>query len=476
MSLSGRVLHAETTTTTHIALFPSAGMGHLTPFLRLAAFLVHHHCQLTLITINPSVSLAESRFVSRFLSAFPQVAHVQFDLLPFDPSTAKSNDPFFIQFEAIRSSAHLLSPLLASLSPRLSALVYDVSLISSVIPVTESLHLPNYVFFTSSARMFSFFAYFPAIASSSGALDSALLGDALKIPGIAPIPRSSIPPWLLIPNSLFAHMFSEDSPKLTKVNGVLINTFKGLEPEALDALHSRKHNEPEFPPVFGVGPLVPLEFEKEDQYSPAISKWLDEQLDGSVVYVSFGSRTALSRDQIREVGEGLVKSGFRFLWVVKDKKVDKEEDEGVEEVVGKELMELIKEKGLVVKHWVDQGEILGHRAIGGFVNHCGWNSVIEAAWHGVKMLGWPQHGDQKINAEVVEESGLGMWVKSWGWGGVELVNGDEIGEKVREMMESQTLEVKAGRVREEARKAAEIGGIREKMFKELIGKMEQEKF
>ena len=116
----------------------------------------------------------------------------------------------------------------------------------------------------------------------------------------------------------------------------------------------------------------------------------------------------MSRDQIREIGHGLIGSGCKFLWVVKDKKVDKEEEEGLDKVVGLELMESLKENELVVKDWVDQGEILSHKAVGGFVSHCGWNSVIEAAWHGVPILAWPQHGDQKINAEVVERSGLGM--------------------------------------------------------------------
>ncbi|XP_030956608.1 UDP-glycosyltransferase 13-like isoform X2 [Quercus lobata] len=110
----------------HVALLPSAGMGHLTPFLRLATKLFHHHCRVTLITTHPTVSLTESQFISRFLSAFPQVTQLQFHLLTLDPSMANSNDPFWLRFEAIRCSAHLLSPLLSSLSPPLHALIYDV--------------------------------------------------------------------------------------------------------------------------------------------------------------------------------------------------------------------------------------------------------------------------------------------------------------------------------------------------------------
>lgn len=147
----------------HVALLPSAGMGHLTPFLRLATKLIHHHCRVTLITTHPTVSLTESLFITRFLSAFPQVTQLQFHLLILDPSTANSNDPFWLRFEAIRRSAHLLSPLLTSLSPPLHALIYDVSLISSVIPVIESLHISNYILFPSSARMFSLFSHFPIL-------------------------------------------------------------------------------------------------------------------------------------------------------------------------------------------------------------------------------------------------------------------------------------------------------------------------
>lgn len=307
--------------------------------------------------------------------------------------------------------------------------------------------------------MLSLFAYYHVVATTT---TLQFVDDVLEIPSINPaIPISSIPPLLLIRNSLFANIFIEDGPKLPKFNGVLINSFQGIETEAVegkvvDAL----------PPLFAVGPLVPCEFEKIDDQGEQLLKWLDDQAQGSVVYVSFGSRTALSRDQITEVGDGLVKCGFRFLWVVKEKLVDREEEEG-----SLEIMEKIKGKGLVVKHWVDQGEILSHKAVGGFLSHCGWNSVVEAAWHGVTILAWPQHGDQKINAEVVERSGLGIWAKTWAWTGDDpalVVKGEEIAVKIKELMQSEVLRVKAMKIGEEAKRVAAVGGCRDKILKGLV--------
>ncbi|KAJ7953880.1 Glycosyltransferase [Quillaja saponaria] len=429
----------------HVALFPSAGIGHLNPFLRFAALLVQRHCQVTLITPLPTVSLAESELISRFCSAFPQVNQIQFHLLPVDDATVNSTDPFWLRFEAIRRSAHLLSPLLASLSPPLSAVVSDISLFSSLVPITDSLCLATYILTPSSSKMFSFFSYFPNLLAS----------------------RKSIPPLLCVPNSLFENIFKEDSPKITKLNGVLLNTFEVAEAQTLEALNGVKVVKG-LPPVFSLGPFVPCEFEGRDQLGAILTKWLDDQPAGSVVYVGFGSRTALTRNQIREIGDGLMKSGHKFFWVVKDKLVDRDDEEGLDEVLGHELMESMKKQGLVVKTFVDQAAILGHKAVGGFVSHCGWNSVMEAAYHGVPILAWPLHGDQMINAEVVETIGLGMWVRSWGWVGETVVKGAQIEEAIKEMMGNESLRLKAAELKEAGRKAIGIGGSSEVTLNRLI--------
>ncbi|KAL4319180.1 hypothetical protein GQ457_18G024760 [Hibiscus cannabinus] len=420
----------------HVAFLPSSGMGHLLPFLRLAAALIRHRCSVTLITTHPIVSSAESQAISTFLSAFPQVTEKKFTLIPLDPTTADNNttaDPFFLQWETICRSAHLLSPLLSSSSPPLSFLVTDPTLMASVISVTKNLCLPNYILFTSSARMLSLFSFFPSIPPS--------------------IPKPSLPPPLLDSKSFFTRGFSENSKSIELFDGVLINSFEELEKQSLDMLLNKG-----LPPVFPLGPFLSLEFEGESCFAPL--EWLENQRESSVLYVSFGSRTAMSEEQIRELGKGLVLSGYKFLWVVKSKVVDKKETgNDLAEILGHQVM---NNNGFVVNQWVDQWRILSHKAVGGFMSHCGWNSVMEAAWNGVPVLGWPQHGDQMINGEVIEAAGWGLCVKTWGWGlNNHLVKGEEIGDKIKELMENQMVRIEAARISE----AAKAGGSSENLTK-----------
>ncbi|OMO71901.1 UDP-glucuronosyl/UDP-glucosyltransferase [Corchorus olitorius] len=307
--------------------------------------------------------MAESQLISKFLSAFPQVTEKKFTVIPLDPVTANCYDPFKLQWETIRRSAHLLSPLISSISPPISFMITDMTLMSSVNPVTANLCLRNYVLFISSARMFSLFSYFPLIEE---------FGDEIRIPGLdSPIPTSSFPQTLLDSKSFFANNFSDNSKSIKSFNGVLINSFEGLEKESLEMLMSGKFIKG-LPQVFPVGPFLPLEFEGQSSFAPL--KWLEDQR----------------------------------------------------------------------------------------------KEVIEAAWHGIPVLGWPQHGDQMINAEVIEGGNWGICMKSWGWGLNVLVKGDEIGDKIKELMGNEMLKLEAARISEEARKAVDVGGSRENMFKKLF--------
>ncbi|KAM0943078.1 putative UDP-glucuronosyl/UDP-glucosyltransferase, UDP-glycosyltransferase family [Dioscorea sansibarensis] len=445
----------------HIALLPSSGMGHLTPFTRLAATLASHGCHVTILVIHPMVSSAESHHISDLLSTFSNIHSVHLTITPLDSTPG---DPFYLQCEAIRRSSHLIVPLLRAASPPLSGMVIDISLASAFLPATAGIALTNYIFFTSSATMLSFYSYFPIhIANKT----TATIGD-VEVPGVRVVPKASVPMALHDPEELFTVQLLENARALVQADGVLVNTFEALEPKALMALNDSVVV-PGFPPVIAIGPLnQPLLKEK------VVFTWLDEQAERSVVYVSFGSRTAMSVEQIRELGIGLERSGVKFLWVIKTKKVDKEEEQvELEELLGEVLVKRIKERGSMVVHgWVDQEEILKHGAVGGFVSHCGWNSVMEAAMHGVPVLAWPQHADQRVNAEVVVSSGLGIWVEEWSWGGEEkVVMGKEIAERMKELLENSAVRSSAVRVAAEAVKAVGDGRNSHKGLDEFIDKI-----
>ncbi|KAK1274351.1 Anthocyanidin 3-O-glucosyltransferase 5 [Acorus gramineus] len=283
----------------HVALLPSAGMGHLAPFLRLASVLSSHNCEVTLITPRPTVSASESRNISALLSAFPHIRPIEFRIPHYD---ALGADPFYAHNEAMRASAHgLLSPLLSSLSPPPSAIVIDISLASAFIPASKKLNLRAFVFFTSSANMLSLFAYYPRVIGAA----RAHCAHHLDIPGLPPFPRSSVPPVLDDPDNLFTRQFVENGRALVDAEGIVLNTFEALEGDALAALNGGRVV-PGLPPVTAVGPLEPF---TGGGLCARVRGWLDWQPARSVVYVSFGSRAAMSEAQIEQLGIGLERSG-----------------------------------------------------------------------------------------------------------------------------------------------------------------------
>lgn len=170
------------------------------------------------------------------------------------------------------------------------------------------------------------------------------------------------------------------------------------------------------------------------------------------------------------MAQGLISCGYKFLWVVKLKIVDREDqEEELDDVLGNEVMKQVNEKGMAVKTWVDQMEILGHPSVGGFVNHGGWNSLVEGVWHGKPILSWAHDGDQKIASEVVKMSGVGIWPQVWGWGARDdVVKGEEIARAINEMMSNESLRNKAREMMEAARKAAGVGGSCEVIIKRQI--------
>ena len=120
----------------------------------------------------------------------------------------------------------------------------------------------------------------------------------------------------------------------------------------------------------------------------------------SVIYVSFGSGGTLSKSQIAELAWGLELSQQRFIWVVRppiDNDVHGSYFSNTHDEIETPNYNYLPEgfvtqthkMGMLVPTWAPQEMILAHKSVGGFLTHCGWNSVLESILNGVPMIAWP---------------------------------------------------------------------------------------
>ncbi|KAI9121405.1 hypothetical protein K1719_008438 [Acacia pycnantha] len=195
----------------------------------------------------------------------------------------------------------------------------------------------------------------------------------------------------------------------TSADAIIFNTFSELESEALDTLSSI------FPPLYTIGP-VPLLLNEipQNQALDCIGsnmwkeeahciQWLESQKSRSVVYVNFGSVTVMSAEQVHEFAWGLANNKKPFLWIIRPDLVD-----GGSTILSPEFISETKERGLIAS-WCEQEKVLNHPAIGGFLTHCGWNSMMESICAGVPMACWPFYGDQQTNCRYAcTEWGIGL--------------------------------------------------------------------
>ncbi|OAY75600.1 UDP-glycosyltransferase 73B3 [Ananas comosus] len=237
------------------------------------------------------------------------------------------------------------------------------------------------------------------------------------------IPKSELPDFLVSDDHLTAAW-----PRIREAQergyGCVVNTFYELEPDYCD-----RYRRTEAKRAYFVGPVAlslyggggggsgsgsGSESAEERGGGGAgareVVAWLDAREAGSVVFVCFGSWCHFSAAQLGELARGLELSGKAFLWAVREGGGAAEEwtaEEGWEERV--------RGRGMVLRGWAPQVTILGHPAVGAFLTHCGWNSVLEAAAAGVAVLTWPLVFEQFINERLVAEV-VGFGEKVWGEG------------------------------------------------------------
>ncbi|KAI4378728.1 hypothetical protein MLD38_016167 [Melastoma candidum] len=170
---------------------------------------------------------------------------------------------------------------------------------------------------------------------------------------------------------------------------VIINTIQELEPEVIRSMSKSK-------PTYAIGPIS-LPESPELQVSATVfpesdcSSWLNTKIQRSVLYISFGSFCSPSEAEMREIAHGVLLSRANFLWVIRD---------DMDGFLPGGFREAAEGRGLFVP-WCNQNKVISHPAIGGFLTHCGWNSVMESILCEVPMICFPLFTDQFTNRRLL---------------------------------------------------------------------------
>lgn len=232
------------------------------------------------------------------------------------------------------------------------------------------------------------------------------------IPGLPPFSSQLIPADVRFTDSSSPHaQFSKQIASCVKSGDrILIHTLSELEPDAFKAF------EVQGIPAYAIGPLPTQMKMQEEDHSTECLSWLNLQAECSVIYVAFGSVAKLSVEEMQELAMGLEASGSPFLWVVRDDAVKMEE---LPQVLPGGFLARTSGKGMFIR-WAPQVEVLAHKAIGGFLSHCGWNSTMESLWAGVPILCCPRFAEQRFNTHYLcNKWGAGLELGRTDTGGLE---------------------------------------------------------
>ncbi|KAK6116402.1 hypothetical protein DH2020_049864 [Rehmannia glutinosa] len=439
----------------HILVFPYPAQGHMLPLLHLTHHLSSRGLSITilitpknlpilspLISSNPSIQTLVFPFPTH-PSIPPGVENVK-DLgnqgnIPMITALTKLQDPIIQWF-----NSHSNPPV---------ALLSDFFL-GWTHYLANHIGIPRIVFYSSGAFAVGVFNHLwvncedvePGREVNFQDLPWEPSFTWEQVPSLYRRYRESSSVGLeLIKNSMVANYLSWAS---------VSNTFEALEGEFLAHL-SRVMGHPR---VYSVGPLNMVGGsgnEKLGSCNDGVISWLDQWDDGSVLYVCFGSQKLLKKAQMEALAIGLERSGVRFVWVVKPLTAQQVADGYGSVPDGFE--DRVSGRGFIIKGWAPQMAILGHRGVGGFLSHCGWNSVLEAIMAGVMILGWPMEAEQFVNAKLlVEYKGVAVRVCQ---GGDTVPDPAELGRKIAESMRGDAMErVRAKEMRNKALGAIRVGG------------------
>ncbi|KAF7849330.1 hypothetical protein BT93_L0965 [Corymbia citriodora subsp. variegata] len=448
-----------------IVAFPS--QSHINPALQLAGRLLRTGASITFTT-----TMSGHRRMSRIQASDRLTFATYSDGDEEGPRLVNSSMESHMNETARRCSEAMRQLIEASRDKGQNfKCIFYTAVAPWVADVARCYDIPSVVLWIQPATLFEIYYYHSNGYGDNITNESNGSSSPTQLPGLPPLTGRDVPSFLSSSNPLhFLYTLIEKQIQVLKEDGrsrVLVNTFDALESEQLNAIDELE--------LVAVGPLLPTSEGKDSsgtslggdhfQASRDYIEWLDTKPVASVIYVSFGSVSTLSKPQKEEMARGLLSTGRPFLWVIR------EGGHGLQEESEDRLSceEELRKQGMIVP-WCSQVEVLSHPSVGCFVTHCGWNSTLESLMCGVPMVAFPLWADQLTNAMLIQD----VWRVGVRVNGNEqgVVEGGEL-ERCLELVmgggeRSEGMRGNAKRLKDSARKAAGEGGSADKNLKALL--------
>ncbi|KAL2530983.1 UDP-glycosyltransferase 75C1 [Forsythia ovata] len=377
----------------HILLVSFPGQGHINPALQFAKRLLQMGAKVTF-----STSLSAIRRMSEANSTIPSLTLAPFsDGYDYGWTSAHDVQDFMLSLRTCGSEA-VTNLIMAQEKEgqKVTHIVYS-TLITWAGEVANQLQIPSTLLWNQPATvLYVYYQYFNKNVDFTGENS-----EVVELPGLPLLFKScDLPSFMqssspVIYNSALP-IFKEHFEILDRAGTkqkILVNTFDALEFEALRVIN--KYD------LMDIGPLIPSAFlDGKDPLDTSFGgdliqktvdymDWLNSKDKLSVIYVSFGSFSSLSKQQMEEIAKGLIESQKPFLWVTREANT-------------LSFIIEVEKKGMIVP-WCSQLEVLSHPSVGCFLTHSGWNSCIESLVSGVPVVAFPQWADQPTNAKLLQD-------------------------------------------------------------------------
>ncbi|XP_022745504.1 LOW QUALITY PROTEIN: 7-deoxyloganetic acid glucosyltransferase-like [Durio zibethinus] len=399
----------------HVLVLPLPIQGHVNSMFKLAELLALSGFKVTFLNSEHN----HERLVkyTNITAHFARYPGFEFKTIPdgLPDDHPRTGEWFLEMFDAMEmKTKSSLIEMLLNISPPVDCIIGD-GFLGFALDAANELGIPIIYFRTSSACCFWVYYSIPDMIQA-GELPTREMDRLITtVPGMETFLRCrDLPSFCRASNMTDAdskiQLIVKETRKTPQAHSLILNTFEDLDGPILSHIRTK------CPHIYAIGPIhAQLNTRLREKYGESYDhfsnslweldrsciSWLDKQPKQCVIYVSFGSVTTTSREQLTELWYGLVNSKKRFLWVIRPNSVTGKDGRGGDVPV--ELLEATRERGYIVG-WAPQEEVLNHPAVGGFLTHSGWNSTLESVVAGVPMICWPYFADQQVNSRFVSEA------------------------------------------------------------------------